>query len=273
MAEVEVADGPQDRRSLRAEIRKADQQERAARRAAQAAYAAAAAPPLSSLTLRPETPDEKRVRLARRQAEQARDKAFRRDHPDQHFVDQHVSTEAQQHGLYRPDTVPGPTIIKNGKEKPTSIAVVRNRGGTTVERWLAAGAIDKRQAEAIAFYCRMWTLFHGAQRVTANWSLVATFRGGTTDFDAFARTQLHAKRMLAWLDDEVFFSVGFQKFAIWQNVVLFDEPAGVAGGRLGFKSKQAEAAAKVIVLLLADMVADALNLGQQRPPEEWLERA
>lgn len=188
------------------------------------------------------------------------------------LVDQIVSPEARAHGVYDEDIIAGPVVGRNGQEKVTTSRVVRNRGGTTVERWLAKGDITRRQAEAISLYCRAWRMHIGEQRVVANWSLVSSFRGGTTDFDAFVENALKAKRLLKGLDEEVFFRLPLGHFNVFQNVVIYDEAAGVAGCRLGYTSKQAEAVAKLTVLMMADMIADVLNLGEQISPDRWTGR-
>lgn len=174
-----------------------------------------------------------------------------------------VEPAAQAHGIYRVETLPV-TAGELGQPQHGTMKVVRNRGGTTIERWLARGDITIRQAEAITLYARAWRMWIGEQRVTANWSLTASFRGGTMDFDAFADTKLKAKRLLDQIDDDVFFLLPLGQFNVWQNVVIFDEAAGVAGSRLGYSSKQAEAVAKITVLTIADMIANVLRLGDQR---------
>ena len=102
----------------------------------------------------------------------------------------------------------------------------------------------------------------GEQRVTANWSLVASFRGVAGD--DFVATRLQAKAMLDHFDDAIFFAMALDRFNVWQNVVIFDEAAGVAGSRLmsgGFSKQRAEAAAKATVILIADMIAIDMRLG------------
>lgn len=212
-----------------------------------------------------ETQEEKRARIERRKSERAQAERRRRQNPEQALVDQHVTVEAQRQGDYVRDTVPGPVIVKAGKEKPTSITVVRNRGGTAIERWQARGDLTTAQIEAIAIYCRAWRLLYGGeQRVTANWSLVSSVRGGERPLEEYVGSVLQAKAMLRHFDEAIFFGVPLHYLEIWRNVVIFDEATGTAGSRLGYRSKQAEAAAKVAVIFVADMIATDLRLGTRR---------
>jgi hypothetical protein len=77
---------------------------------------------------------------------------------------------------------------------------------------------------------------------------------------------MRAKEALRLLDQEVFFRIPIEHFEVWQNVVIWDEPAGVAGGRIGFCHKPAEAAALLIVGLVASMIADIVIT---ETPRDW----
>lgn len=140
--------------------------------------------------------------------------------------------------------------------------VVRNRGGTTVERWLAGGALTDAQVEAIALFAGAWRKKIGEQRTTANWNLCASIRG--LPLEDWLNTQADAEELLREMDRQVFDRAGPDYYGVWLNVVIFDEPAGVAGSRLGFTSKQAQAAAKTIVSLLANQIASVFRLGPGR---------
>lgn len=176
------------------------------------------------------------------------------------MVQQLVTPEARTHGDYVAQNVSVTEGEFDGATKG-KMRVVMNRGGSTVERWISRGDLSRGQSEAIALYSRLWRLWIGEQRVTANWSLVATFRSGAASIDDFASTRIRAKAMLDHLDNAVFFAFPLAHFEVWRNVVLFDEPAGVAGGRLGYRNKGAEASAKAIVLFIADMIAIDQRLG------------
>lgn len=173
-----------------------------------------------------------------------------------------VSRFAATHGDFRHEHM----AVTAGELPQTpagNVTVLRNRGGTAVERWRARGDLTLEQTEAIALYARAHRLHIGEQRVVANWSMVASLRGGAADFDQFVGTRLAAKNLLKLLDDEVFFRFPLHYQEVWQNVVLHDEAAGVVGARLGYKNDRAEAAAKATVLLIADQIAVVMRLGRR----------
>lgn len=170
-----------------------------------------------------------------------------------------VNTFASSHGDYRDEAMPV-TAGELGEARHGQVRVTRNRGGTTVERWLASSSLTSGQAEAIALYARSWRLWIGEQRVTANWSLTATIRG--MDAGAWVPSRIEAKAMLEHLDECVFKAMPAAYVDVWKNVVIFDEAAGVAGSRLGYKNARAEAAAKTIVLFIADIIATVMRLGE-----------
>lgn len=149
---------------------------------------------------------------------------------------------------------------KAGRVKQKAL---KNRGGTTVERWYYRGNLSRGQAEAITLYARAWRLrYEPGGHSCMNWSLVPGARGGAVAWEQLVADQLSAKQTLDRLDDVVFFAFPLHYFEVWRRVVIEDEPAGVAGSRLGFTSKQAESAAKSIVLIIADMIATDLRLGE-----------
>ena len=162
-----------------------------------------------------------------------------------------VTPETAAHGDYAEVE-----FVEKAGRRP--VKVLRNRGGTAVERWLARGDLSRTQAEAIGLYARAWRVrFEPNERVTANWSLAP---GGGPGFDPWVN-QLSAKQLLERLDDRVFASFPRLYRDVWHNVVIDDEAAGVAGSRLGFASKQAEAVAKAIVKFIAEIIVYELKLG------------
>lgn len=165
-----------------------------------------------------------------------------------------VTLETAAHGDYAEVQF----VEKAGERTQTKL---RNRGGTAVERWHTRGDLTRGQAEAIGLYARAWRVrYEPNERVTANWSLAP---GGGPSFDP-GINQLAAKQMLERLDDRVFVSFPRSYREVWHNVVIDDEAAGVAGSRLGFASKQAEAVAKAIVQFIAEMIVTELRLGGER---------
>ncbi|USI71628.1 hypothetical protein [Sphingomonas morindae] len=193
-------------------------------------------------------------RKIKRQAERARANEAARAAGALSTREPLVTPEAARQGDYAEEQ-----FVDAAGQRP--IVVMRNRGGTTVERWFARGDLSRGQAEALALYARCWRMWIGEQRVVANWSLTPSFRDGAASIDDFAATRLAAKAKLDHFDDAIFFSLPLHYLETWRNVVIFDEAAGVAGSRLGYRNDGAQAAAKAIVLLIADMIATDLRLG------------
>ena len=169
-----------------------------------------------------------------------------------------VNGFATTHGDYQVESM-AVAAGELGEARAGQVRVLRNRGSTTVERWKAAGGLSAGQAEAIALYARCHRRWLGERRVTMNWNLSGSFRGA--DMDEAVHGKIEAKRMLDHLDELVFNGMPPAYVDVWRNVVLSDEAAGVAGARLGYKNKGAEASAKAIVLFIADMIATKLRLG------------
>lgn len=165
-----------------------------------------------------------------------------------------------QHGDFHDDAIVD--LIGEFGPKDRIYPVVRNRGGTTVERWQSSGSLSEAQIEAISLFTWAWQLSIGEQRVTANWSLAPVVRG--VPLEDWMNTQADAEEILRQMHREVFARAGGPYYSVWLNVVIFDEPAGVAGSRLGFTSKQAQAAAKTIVSLLSNQLASVFRLGTSK---------
>jgi hypothetical protein len=174
---------------------------------------------------------------------------------DRMMVNQLVSKEAQRHGDYQPVDFKLQEVTEGGKRKEKTIRVLRNLGGTPVERWHQRGFLDERQMAAILFYQDAWRMWIGEPRVVANWSAVIV-RDAMGAAEIYAGSRIAAKESLRLLDQEIFFRLPVGHFHCWQNVVIFDEPAGVAGSRAGFLHKQAEGAARAICSIVASMIAD-----------------
>lgn len=198
-----------------------------------------------------------RSERARRQRAQAdREKAKAQRIPG--ATEPLVNVFAAAHGDYHHESMPI-TAGELGMTKPGNVRVLRNRGGSAVERWMNSGSLTLGQAEAITLYARSWRLFIGEQRIVANWGLTATIRGMSASEWVDCHTE--AEAMIRHIDAVVFKAIPTLYVECWKNVVLFDEAAGLVGARLGFKHKGAEASAKMMVLFIADMIATYLRLG------------
>jgi RNA 3'-terminal phosphate cyclase len=197
-----------------------------------------------------------------RQATQARSNKRRQDKAvaavDRIQVNSIVSPERRQHGDYHAVDFKLVEVTEGGKRKEKTQKVVRNLSSTVVERWNTKGAFDERQWQAIIKYISLHCAAFGpGQRVTANYS-PAIARGGHGTTEAANNRALDAMGILRLLDNEVFFREPPEHFWIWQNVLIFDEPAGIAGSRCGYSHKGAEAVAREVVRSLAWKVADLL---------------
>jgi hypothetical protein len=149
------------------------------------------------------------------------------------------------------------------RSRQHSVRVIRNLGGTPIERWHARGKLDARQMAAVLFYQSAWGRWIGQPRVVANWDAVIC-REASGAIEMLAHNRIAARESLRLLDQEVFFREPVDHFHVWQNVVIWDEPAGVAGGRVGFLHKPAEAVALLIVSGLAHKIADVVIDGSRR---------
>lgn len=188
---------------------------------------------------------------------------------DRQMVEQLITSETRGHGDYRPVDFKLVEVVQDGKVKAKTARVLRNLGGTPIERWHARGVLAERQMAAIMFYQRAWNMHIGQPRVVANWSAVicGSAQGA---IEIYAGTRIAAKESLRLLDQEVFFRLPVEHFQVFQNVVIWDEPAGVAGGRAGFCHKPAEAVARVIVGTVASMIADIVIDASHRDFEPQL---
>jgi hypothetical protein len=137
-----------------------------------------------------------------------------------------VNRFAAAHGDYGPDQV---VDLGNelGDGRGRIHQVVRNRGGTTVERWLNAGSLTSGQAEAISLYARAWHMFIGEQRITANWGLCSFIRGMPAS--DWVQTQVEAKELILHIDEAIFKAMPPKYVDVWKNIVIFDKSADGAG--------------------------------------------
>ncbi len=165
-----------------------------------------------------------------------------------------VSPFAAQHGDFAKEAMPV-TTGELDSVRAGNVQVTRNRGGSAVQRWISAGTLNQGQIDAIALYCRAWHVIHSQPRTTANWSLVAFIRG--TGAERRIVDQIEAQELLKLLDNRVFEIAPRYYFDVWQNIVLFDQAAGVAGGG----NRTSAERSKTIVLFIADMIATILRLG------------
>lgn len=154
-------------------------------------------------------------------------------------------TEAQlANGAYERDTI----IHADTYRRET---VYLNRGGDAVARWKNAGKLSDSQSRAIDYCTRLWNLVGLNQRVTANYGETIRITGDT---EQRALTKIEAREDLDRVID--YFPGALRGyFSLFENVCRFGEPAGVAGGRLGFGDRTGDARAHQIVCFVADTIA------------------
>jgi len=123
-----------------------------------------------------------------------------------------------------------------------------NRGGTPVMRWIDDGKLSDTQQRAIAHCLYLWHMCGLEQRVTANYGERIMGQG---DSEARASNEIEARQDLHRIKDYVPASY----FSVFENVVRFDEPAGVAGSKLGFGKHSACNRAHTVVCFVSDIIA------------------
>ncbi|MCA1653454.1 MAG: hypothetical protein LC656_04550 [Sphingomonadales bacterium] len=144
-----------------------------------------------------------------------------------------VNEFAARHGDYARDSRAGKSSI------------MRNRGGTAIDRWQANGLLSETQLASIAHMQRLWQIVDAGPRLVANLERTVFGCPGDGNF-----AEIEAR------DDINRISSGFPApyWNVFENVVRFDEPAGAAGSRLSNFSRSAAEAARLIVCLIADTI-------------------
>src|SRR5690606_15090403 len=134
------------------------------------------------------------------------------------------------------------------------------RGGTPLCRWIAAGKLSDSQMLAIQECRRLWAIAGVEQRTTANYGERLAASSHSDDHRAIV--EIEAREDLRRIQG---YFKGLEKWwQIFENVVRFDEPAGVAGSRLGFGSRSSEDRAHTVVCLVADIIAEKERLSRAR---------
>ena len=124
-------------------------------------------------------------------------------------------------------------------------AMMRNRGGTAIDRWEANRLLSETQLAAIAHMQRLWRIVEAGPRLVTNLDQTVFGCAGDGNLaEIEARADLHRIRD------------GFPApyWNVFENVVRFDEPAGTAGSRLSNFSRSSAEAARLIVCLIADTI-------------------
>ena len=123
-----------------------------------------------------------------------------------------------------------------------------NRGGTPVARWLRDGKLTETQHLAIAHCWRLWELVGLNPRTTASYG---ERMAGQANEERRAVTLIEAR-------EDLYRIQGYIPKAYWdcfENVCRFDEPAGIAGSKMGFGGRSGIERAHTVVCFVADLIA------------------
>lgn len=144
-------------------------------------------------------------------------------------------------GGYERQTMPNP----DGGNRQAQVHI--NRGGTPIMRWIEDGKLSDSQQRAIAHCLYLWRMCGIEQRTTASYGERIITTG---DSELRASTEIEAREDLHRIRD--YFPEHY--WSVFENVVRFDEPAGVAGSKLGFGARSACDRAHQVVCFVADTV-------------------
>lgn len=145
-----------------------------------------------------------------------------------------VNSHAARHGDYVP-------AAETGEMR----RAMRNRGGTALDRWQAAGMISDSQLAAILHVQRLWRLVEQGPRLVAN--LDRTVFGCQGEGNL---AEIEARAAL----DRIRRGFPFPHWDVFERVCRWDEPAGTAGSRLANVSHEGSLAARLTVCLIADLI-------------------
>lgn len=123
-----------------------------------------------------------------------------------------------------------------------------NRGGTPVARWARDGRLSETQLLAIRHCLYLWGMACKEPRVTASYGERIPGSGSS---EHRAANEIEARQDLHRIQDYI----PRPYWSVYENVVRFDGPAGMAGSKLGFGDRTAEARAHTTVCFVADLIA------------------
>lgn len=130
-----------------------------------------------------------------------------------------------------------------------------NRGGTPLARWRdpAAPKLSETQNRAIDHMLYLWSVACREPRVTAQYGERIA---GHADSARRLTCEIEARQDLHRIQDYI----PAHYYRVFENVIRWDEPAGVAGSRLGFGERSGADRAHTIVCFVADIIADRERL-------------
>lgn len=121
-----------------------------------------------------------------------------------------------------------------------------NRGGTPLARWIADGKLTDNQQIAISHCLYLWRMAGTERSVTANYGERIP---GTGSSEVRAANEIEAREDLHRIQDYI----PAKYWDCFENVIRWDEPAGVAGSKLGFSGRGCDRA-HTIVCFVADLI-------------------
>jgi hypothetical protein len=125
-----------------------------------------------------------------------------------------------------------------------NLRFVRNRGGTTIDRWIAAKQLTESQCAGILHCQRLWHKI-GSRSVVVDFNRVRGLPHGDGYSQHEALTELG--RIAGTFPREY--------WDVYENICRFDLPAGTAGSHLARNKRSSLDAARTIVAFIADMIA------------------
>lgn len=138
---------------------------------------------------------------------------------------------------------------KGGVQRVNGLDI--NHGGSPVTRWRSLGMLTDVHEAAIAYCWRIWQLVGTEQRTTASYG-----ERVASSAEAGESGGLILRRMEAAGDlERIKGYIPPAQWAVFENCVRFDEPAGAAGSRLGFGSNSAKARAHQVVCNVAETIS------------------
>lgn len=128
-----------------------------------------------------------------------------------------------------------------------------NRGGTPYARWKAEERLTDNQRVAIDHVIRLWALAGTERRITANYGERIS---GSGNAEHRAISEIEAREDLHRIQDYI----PSKYWHCFENVIRWDEPAGIAGSKLGFGGRSACDRAHQVCCFVADIIFERERL-------------
>lgn len=133
-------------------------------------------------------------------------------------------------------------------ESAQRVTIHINRGGTPLARWIAECKLSDTQQRAISHCLYLWRMAGTERRITSNYGERIP---GEADSERRVANEVEARQDLHRIQDYI--PEGY--WNCFENCIRFDEPAGIAGSKLGFGSRSAHDRAHQVCCFVADLIA------------------